>query len=140
MGTRGRKSAAEIAVIGRNGVAATHRPEPLPELTDEQCEVWRWIVAGYAADRFDRGAQPLLANFCRHVVASRRIAQLIEQAESAETFDVEAWNDLLKAQERQSARMEGLATKLRITPQARYTPQRAATVDGKATAARKPWE
>ena len=61
MGARGKKSAAELSVVSAGGVETTRRPEPPAELTDEQAEVWQFIVAGYEAGRFDRGAQPLLA-------------------------------------------------------------------------------
>jgi len=140
MGTRGRKSAAELSVISAGGVEMTRRPEPPAELTGEQSEAWQYIVAGYDAGRFDRGSQPLLAQYCRHVVAARHVGQLLEAAEKEPDLDVGAWDQLLKTQERQSARMASLATKLRITPQSRYMPRGAARADGRAHTIPNPWE
>ena len=81
MGTRGRKSAAEIAVMSGTGIAATRRLSAPPDLTEEQAEVWRGMVSGNPADLFNPGSAPVLA---------------------------------------------ALAMRLRLTPQSRYTPHRAA--------------
>jgi hypothetical protein len=40
MGTRGRKSSAELALIGPNGVETRRRLEAPADLSTEQAEVW----------------------------------------------------------------------------------------------------
>lgn len=138
MKQRGRKSAAALSVIGAGGIETIRRPEPPGELSKREAESWRRIVNAYDATRFDPGAEPILAQLCRHIEAARKLAALIRQAEEAEEFDVDAWQGLLRAQDRESARIASLATRLRLTPQARYVPHSAgARAQGDGA---KPWE
>src|SRR4028119_2341521 len=73
MGTRGRKSAAELALIGPNGVETRRRLEAPADLSTEQAEVWRGVVNTLPADWFGPGSAPVLAALCRHTVAARRV-------------------------------------------------------------------
>ncbi len=63
MGTRGRKSAAELGVI--QGIP--ERPDAPDELTPEQAEEWRAVVDRMPVDWFRREIWPLLCAYCRHV-------------------------------------------------------------------------
>jgi hypothetical protein len=98
---RGRKSAAALTVISSSGVETVRRPEPPTELTDEQADEWRAVVMRLPADWFPRETHALLTQYCRHVVAARRVAQLIEGAEGAAEFDVETYERLLRMQEKE---------------------------------------
>ena len=140
MKSRGRKSAAELSVIGPGGVETTRRPDPPSDLTEAQVDVWRRIVNAYPADRFDAGAQLVLAQLCRHADTARKMAAVIRQPEEGGEFDVDAWQALLRAQDRESARVASLATRLRLTPQARYVPHSAAALADPTADMRKPWE
>ncbi len=109
MGTRGRKSAAELGVV--HGIR--ERPEPPDELTPEQAEEWRAVVARMPVDWFGRELHPLLAAYCRHTCNARHIAGLIEDARVVDAADRKAvmrYNRLLGMQERQSNALMGLAT------------------------------
>ncbi|MEN1729403.1 MAG: hypothetical protein AAGJ52_13285 [Pseudomonadota bacterium] len=53
------------------------------------------------------------------MVTSRRIAELIEQTMEQEDVDLADYDRLLKMQEREARMMASLATRLRITKQAR---------------------
>lgn len=136
----GRKSSAEIASIGPEGIGISRRPEPPSELSDEMREVWQAIVNALPADWFNRGALPVLAQYCRHTVAARRCAQLIEQMEGEDPFDVSAWQSLLRSQNEQSARLASLGAKLRLTPSALYRPDTAGTKARNEAKGPKPWE
>lgn len=135
MGTRGRQSASAISVISGGGIETVRRPEPPSDLTDEQTEEWRAVVNRLPADWFPRETLPLLAQYCRHVVSGRRVAQLIERAEAAEDFDVDTYDKLLKMAERESRIMASLATKMRISQQTQYDKSKK-----RGTIASKPWE
>ena len=139
MQKRGRKSSAQLAVILPEGISAHPRPEPLDGLSDEQSEVWRAIVNRHPADWFSSGSEIVLAQLCRHTVAAHRIAESLAKIEEAEDFDFDLWRDMLAMQDRESARIAQLTTKLRLTPQSRYTPKRAAT-QGDRSAGNAPWE
>lgn len=135
MRTRGRKSAASLSVISGSGIEPVRRPEPPEELTDEQAGEWRSICNSLPADWFRRETYALLAQYCRHVVTSRRIAQLIEAAEAASEFDLLEYDRLGKMAERESRILASLATKMRISQQATYDKSKK-----KPTQAKRPWD
>jgi hypothetical protein len=132
---RGRKSAASLAVITGGGVETIRRPEPPDDLTDEQAAEWRAVVNRLPADWFPRETFPMLAQYCRHVVSARRVAQLIEAEETSKSFDVDAYDKLLKLQEREGRALSSLATRMRMTQQATYDKTKKKPSRGKA-----PWE
>ena len=74
---------------------------------------------------------------------SRHIAGLIEDAHKGDLSDRKAlmrYNRLLGMQERQSSTLAGLATRMRLTQQSRYTPHSAASRTKGGTSAKKLWE
>lgn len=118
MGTRGRVSAAALEVV--RPVETIQRPDAPYDLTDEQTEEWWAVVNRMPADWFPRETQGLLAQYCRHTVAARRVAQLIGAAEAEEVLDVLTLDRLYKMQEREGRAMSSLATKMRLTQQTTY--------------------
>ncbi len=138
MGSRGRKSAAELGVI--QGIP--ERPKPPGELTGEQAEEWRAVVARMPVNWFPREIWPLLTQYCRHICNARHIARLIEAAHDLDIGDRTAlmrFNRLLGMQERQSNALAGLATRMRLSNQSRYTPSSAAA-QAKGSSGVKLWE
>lgn len=125
MEKRGRKSTAELSVVPN--VFDLERLEAPPELSDEMLGEWNAIVDQMAGDWFSRENQSLLVQYCRHVVAARRISQLIEECELDKEFDVDLYDKLLKMQDRESREISSLATRMRLTQQAKYTTKRAGT-------------
>lgn len=134
MGTRGPKSAASLEVA-RPQVEAVQRPDAPYDLTDEQTEEWWAVVNRMPADWFPRETHGLLAQYCRHVVAARRVAQLVTAEETGEGLDLDRYDQLLKMQEREGRALSSLATRLRITQQATVSPKAK-----KPEMVRKPWE
>ena len=137
MGTRGRTSAASLEVATAAQVERIDRPDAPYDLTDEQSEEWWAVVNRLPADWFPRETHGVLAQYCRHVVASRRVAQLIAAEEAGEgDLDLARYDQLLKMQEREGRALSSLATRLRITQQATVSPK----TKKPPIAARKPWE
>ena len=136
MAARGRKSAASLMVAPAGAVRAIDRPDPPDELTEEQARVWYAVTESLPADWFGRETHDLLAQYCRHVVAARKVAQLIAQVEASPEFDVGEYDTLLKMQEREGRALSSLATRMRLTQQTTYDKSKA---KGKS-ATRKPWE
>lgn len=135
MGARGRKSAASLAVASRP-IEVVQRPDAPYDLTDEQSEEWWAVVNRMPADWFPRETHGLLAQYCRHVVAARRVAQLVDQETASEQFDVDRYDQLLKMQEREGRAISSLATRMRISQQATVRAEQAR----KPSQVRKPWE
>jgi hypothetical protein len=88
------------------------RLKPPHHLVDEQVEVWQGIVFGHPADWFDAGSVPLLAQLCRHVVMSNRLAEMVERTEAMDSLLL-----ILREQRAESEVLRRLCTSLRITPQ-----------------------
>lgn len=142
MAQRGRRSAASDAtvVVGSFG----KRPDPPEDLTERQAEIWRATVASEASDFFDTAAlRGLLADYCRHRDAAENVSVVIntfqpEWLKSAE--GAKRYHGLLKMRDLETRAAAGMATKLRLTNQARYTPQAAATANRSAAKGAKPWD
>lgn len=128
-----RKSAAELATVSQV-VSVVPRPVAPSELTDEQAAEWEAVVSRLPADWFPRETHGLLAQYCRHVVEARRIAQLIERQEG---YDIKEYDMLLKMQEREGRALSSLATRMRITQQSQWSEQKG---KGGDKPDRKPWE
>lgn len=137
MATRGRKSAATLTVV--QGLF-DGRPRPPLDLTSAQREVWERTVANEAATFFGTAAlQQLLKEYCRHCMSAAKLAVMIEACEAAGVPDVKDYDKLLGMRDRETKAIGDKATKLRLTNQARYTPQAAATASKKVQD-RKPWQ
>lgn len=135
MGIRGRRSAASLAIIGSANVEIIPRPSPPNELTDDQAHEWRAIVNSLPAEWFRRETHGMLAQLCRHVIAARKVADLIAAAEADPETDIENYDRLLKMQEREGRAMSSLATRMRISQQTTYDKSKK-----KPTSAKKLWE
>jgi len=136
MKARGRKSAASLTVPAAVAVETVQRPDAPYDLTDEQAEEWWAVVNRMPADWFPRETHAMLAQYCRHVVRARRIAQLIDQAEKSDDFDIKEYRDLLRSEEEQSRAISSLATRMRISQQATVRAEQAR----KPSIVKKPWE
>lgn len=136
MGTRGRISAASLEVIEASVVSIIKRPRPPADLTQEQAREWVAVTEALPADWFTPDNFPILAQYCRHVVAARRVAQLVQSVEDADALDIDALDKAYKMQEREGRAISSLATRMRITQQA-LTNHRG---NKEKKTVKKPWE
>ena len=128
---------AALEVAG--AVSLVRRPDAPLDLTPEEGDEWLRIVDAMPADWFTPETHALLRQHCRHVVAARRVAQLIDQEMAREDMDVGALDKLLQMQARETGALKAMAASMRISQQASYTAQRAGTQKEKR-AVRRPWE
>lgn len=131
-----RKSAAALSVVPPTPV---QRPPAPPELTGDQCVVWDDVVRTMPADWFDPASQPLLVAFCRHTVAARTIARLIDDHhELATTPGLKRFDKLCAMLDREHRAMGLLASKMRLCHSANRRIE--AKVERKVSASARPWE
>lgn len=135
MKKRGRPSAAALQIEAKP-IETVDRLRPPHDLYDEEVEVWVAVTASWPADWFSPATAPLLAQYCRHVVKARMIAELIEKATGDKDLTIKDFDRLLKMQDRESRAIASLATKMRISQQA-TTNHRG---NQKQPTIRKPWE
>lgn len=141
MGTRGRASTAAL-IIAKPLDSVERQPAP-HDLTDEETEIWAAVVNAEPADWLSPSSVPLLVQYCRHSIAARKIAELIEKGASdldpetkQPTMSIKDYDRLLGMQERESRAIATLAQKLRISPHSQ-TNHRGNKI---AKAVKKPWE
>lgn len=146
MGTRGRTSAAALAVVpaadGKGKVVALKkRPAPWPGLSAREVELWKDIVAAQAADWFAPGDLPILAAYVRAIALHERASAQAEGA-AMTVFGPqggEVVNPIFKVQDMAARQIAGLAVKLRLSQSAKWSEQKAATKSQNG-ASKKPWE
>jgi len=124
MGDRGKKSSAAASVVPIQGGKSIARPIAPPDLTDVQAEEWDRIIGSLPADWFPPETHNLLSQYCRHSIAARNIGQLISNMEGLEAIEIDEYDKLLKMQEREGRAMSSLATRMRMTQQATYHPEK----------------
>jgi hypothetical protein len=142
MRQRGRKSAeAQASVV----TAAVFPPQPLPppdDLTAEEAVEWRAIVGALPTDWFNSGSLPTLRELCRHICLSRQVATELRVLAGKSLQDSKTFSEfrrLTRLHLQQSNKIAGLSTKLRLTPQSRYDPAKAARHSA-GFAVPKPWD
>lgn len=137
MSKRGRPSAASLELQQVTGPIETiQRPDAPYDLTDEQAAEWWAVVNSMPADWFTRETHAMLADYCRHVVKSRRVAQLVADAEKEDEVDVGLLDKLYKMAERESRAIGALAVRMRISQQS--TTNHRGNRSPKAV--KKPWD
>ena len=118
------------------------RQPPPAHLTAEQGGEWR-NRRGDAGRIFRAGnvAHPRRPRREHYRVSpSRRADQRDRSATLTTSPGLERYDFLLRAQARQTNALLKTATKLRLTPQSRYTPKAAGTAHRNSPKGRRPWE
>lgn len=139
MGRRGPRSISEL-MIADSPAGIVNRPDAPYDLTDEESDVWRTVVSSMPAEHFAPSHYPILAQYCRHVIASRRIAQLVERCSKNKKFDRVEFKELLKMQATESLAIMRLARSMRLTHQAIYKANATGTLRPVQSIAKAPWD
>jgi hypothetical protein len=138
----GRKSTAALSVVAQTQIDG--RPKAPSDLTAFQAEVWDKTIANEASDTFKTAVlQQLLKEYCRHVSSAALLSEKIDAFDSQwlDTDEgLDRYTRLVRTRDCETKALADKATKLRLTNQARYTPQAAGTAAKKASAERKPWQ
>jgi len=143
MRQRGRKSNAEIETRVIDGGFGT-RPKAPDDLSDDQASIWNEVVSSEDPNVFASAAtRGMLKNYCRHQAASDQITRVINLFQDEWLRNSEGakrYRELLRAREGETRAAASVATKLRLTNQARYTATAAGTANRNAAKGFKPWE
>ena len=143
MGKRGPTPAHERirALPGRE----ERRPPPPVGMTDAQGRLWRGIVETEPAHLFDSEARRhLLRLYCEHAVFRAELQALIDRSPVEGICDddkAKGFEAMLRARDRETKQLVSLATRLRLTNQARYTAAAAGSAGRNDTGAGpRPWD
>ena len=107
----------QLAIVDNSKILSIPRAQPPAELTTEEATEWTALTNRMPADYFGREHYPTMIQLCRHTVAARRVAQLIEQHVNSAELAVPAYLQLLKAQELESRAITALLRTMRLTHQ-----------------------
>lgn len=110
-----RRSSASLGTL--SGIRTVERLRPPRGLSAAQRGHFSALVASKPADHFQPCDLPLLVSLARHLALADAVAILLERAD-----DVDALERAARMLARETGRIASLATKLRLTPQARYVP------------------
>ena len=137
---RGRKSGASLTVAATSELRKL--PDPPGQLTPEQGEIWRMVIASRAGDFIDPEAFPVLVEYCRAVVMADQIAEqlaMFDPAWLADDDGLKRWDRLSGMQNRVQGTIASLGGKLCINPSTRVHKDTAGRNAARG-AKRKPWE
>src|SRR5262245_10306201 len=93
------------------------RLQPPSSLNKEEAAEWSKIVNAAPADWFSDSNTGSLEQYCRHVVAARRIARLIETFTSKPGYNQDHYFKLARQQLAETKMIRGLMTSMRLTHQ-----------------------
>ena len=138
---RGPKSSAELQMEAMSTDVMVRADAPYA-LTDAQAIIWDRVTNALPADWFTAETFDILALYCRHISEADRIASLINTLNPQdEEFSLKDYDTLLKMQEREGRAASSLATRMRITQQAKYNEKTANTkANNRVSGAKKPWQ
>ena len=160
MTTKGQTSMSTQRRVAEAAIVPGRREPPPPTLNLAEAAIWREIVERLPSDWFTAENRPLLKELCRHIghadALSADVAQvratLAELAQSADDDSgAEArrkavnkatsnYHALLRLHAFQTERIGNLATKLRLSQQARLPPGKATPKADALPAGPKPWQ
>ena len=135
-----RRSMEAMAVLPAPVVAVY--PAPPAGLSKRAQEIFRSIVHSRPADYFDPCGLLMLASLARHAESDEVISREIEAELSREEPSDDRLVALARMRSVETSAMSSLATRLRLSNQARLTPtaRRMAAERGAAAGKAKPWE
>lgn len=137
MGTRGRKSAADLSVVPI--WIDNRRPKPPAHLTADEAATWRAIVGDLPGGWVTAAQEPLLSAYCWHVEAGTRLSRIIDKTNFA-SADLRHLGRLLEMRHRETAASASLATKMRLTQQSRMHPRTAGRRTDRQSPGPRPWD
>lgn len=141
MNQRGRKSAAQLATVTALPLRMLEAPA---DLSPDEATVWARVAATKPGDWWDAGSTPLLAQYARAAVQADMVAELVRTVGLNMLTDPDElgrYKELRKIQAALSVEMTSLATKMRLTQQARYNAKNSDTAARKGGGGgRKPWQ
>lgn len=139
MNQAGRKSAASLSVVG--GVTTINRLRAPETLTESESVLWAATINSKPAEWFGPEHVPLLVEYVRHVSTADMLTKQIQDFDPKWLEDgdgVKRLKDLTAMRAREAGVINTLARSMRITHQAVYRADKAATIQSRG--GRKPWQ
>jgi hypothetical protein len=106
------------------------RPEPPPELSEREAQIWTACVESRPLGYFDKATWPLLKAYCMHAMLAHDLAAELRKHPT---------DKLRREHRQQTAMVANLATRLRLTKLGRRRDQRIEQVEVAKTPKRRLW-
>jgi hypothetical protein len=135
----GRKSTAALSVIPRTAI---ERPLPPEGLSEAEAALWNRVTATKPPEWFLPDVLPVLAGYVRASIKAEAMAAALAKFKGVPVNPIKfrRYMEINKAHDQAERLVATMGTKLRLTPQSRYTSQAAATAQAKTKVSDKPWE
>ena len=142
MGKRGPQSGHLQPVRDDDSAALSRLPDPPQHLSPVAANIWRSCVGTKPRDWFGDDALPLLEAYCQHCASAQFLSERISAFEwSGEAVnELDDYNKLLAARDRETRAAEAKARSLRLTNQAKWQPATAARKASQTGQSKRPWE
>jgi len=115
-------------------------PDPPPSLTPEQAALWKTILCSRQPEWWDQGNLHLLGALVRHIAGYEALCRHIERYDFGDPEHSDMLNKLTLMRDRECKLMAMLTTKMRLSQQAVYEPERARNIALRGGRVAKPWE
>jgi hypothetical protein len=120
----GRKGDSEQNAVEAAGM----RPSPPDYFDSARSQIWRETIEACPAGWFPPQTLPLLAMYCTHVRDWHRFdalaAKVWDQSKDGQGVDWDTYNASLSGRERERKAVFDMATKMRLTQQSIYHPDK----------------
>ncbi len=134
---RGRKTASDLMI---SSPVVIPRPDCPYELDDKEAVVWFRVINALPAGWFTPENYDMLSEYCRAKISLDDLSGRIKKWRKAKgAKEYKDYSRMINDQRALQANFYGMATKMRMTQQARYTTQAAGTAT-KNLISSKPWE
>ena len=133
-----KKSIGELSVAP-DPVELDRRLPPPADLTAVEAQIWNSVVATKPADWFQADCAPILVAYCKHISTAMVLDEMIVGCEPENLESV--FFKLIDERRKETSKIESCATKLRLTPQARYNAKNSHTAhQAGGLTVKKPWD
>lgn len=120
---RGRKSAAELATPSEMSEVQVKRPDPPKRLNARQKAVWKRTVDAMPIDWFGPESWDLLVLYCQQIVKAELVSAMIDKELNRLQPDTQELQRMSTVHTAAVSSSAAMATKMRITHQARTDKQ-----------------
>jgi hypothetical protein len=140
------RSSPEAVSMARYAVEAP-KLEPPKDLTREQAQCWRDILADLPADWVTSAVVPLLVEYCRHISYAKKVAEQLDRMRTTPLTGTEdadsnraTYLEFAELARQESRLISDLGIKLRFCKQTRINSVTAAHARNRLHGGPKPWE
>ena len=112
----GRKSRAQLAIVGAHGIETLPRPVAPIDFNDDEKAEWNAQVNAVPSDYYPSETHAVLVQYVRHIARARWLAhQLTEMQNDPEKFNEKKYRAFMELEKSQTWAFRSLANSMQLT-------------------------